>query len=77
MDHDDVTETLPSDEPSRRAFAGIGRGPAALLVAAGLLIGGGTSVFMIANASSTVTTLASSTPGASHTCPAVGRSTAN
>jgi hypothetical protein len=78
MDHDNVTDTLPSDDQSpRRAFGGIGRGPAALLLAAGLLIGGGVAGFMAANASSPVTTMASNTPGSSHSCPNMGGSTAN
>ena len=40
MDQDNFTDTLPSDDQShRRSFGGLGRGPAALLVTAGLLIG--------------------------------------
>ena len=78
MDQDKVADTLSSDDPSpRRAFGGIGRGPAALLLAAGLLIGGGVGGFMVASASSPVTTMASSTPGTSHMCPNMGGSIAN
>jgi hypothetical protein len=78
MDQDNVADTPPSDDQSpRRAFGGIGRGPAALLLAAGLLIGGGVGGFMVANAASPVTTMASNTPGAAHTCPNMGGTTAN
>jgi hypothetical protein len=78
MDQDNVTDSLSSDDQSpRRAFGGIGRGPVALLLAAGVLIGGGVGGFMVATASSPVMTMASNTPGASHTCPHMGGSTAN
>ena len=54
MDQDDFTDTPSSDDQShRRSFGGLGRGPAALLLAAGLLIGGGIGGFVAANAAST------------------------
>jgi hypothetical protein len=78
MDQDNFTDTLPSEDQShRRHFGGLGRGPAALLLAAGLLIGGGIGGFVIANAASPATTMASSTPGTAHPCPNMGGSTAN
>ena len=78
MDQDQFPDTPPSDDEShRRSFGGLGRGPAALLLAAGLLIGGGIGGFVVANAASSVSTMASSTPGASHPCPNMGGSTAN
>jgi hypothetical protein len=78
MDQDTVTDTVPSDDqPHRRSFGGLGRGPAALLLAAGLLIGGGIGGFVVANASSPVSTLASSTAAPSHACPNPGGTTAN
>jgi hypothetical protein len=78
MDQDNFTDTVGSDDqPHRRSFGGLGRGPAALLLAAGLLIGGGIGGFVVANASSPISTLASSTPGASHGCPTTGGTTAN
>jgi hypothetical protein len=78
MDQDDFADTLPPEDQShRRSFGGLGRGPAALLLAAGLLIGGGISGFVVANASSPVSTLASSTPTASHSCHTTGGTTAN
>jgi hypothetical protein len=81
MHQDNFTDTLSSgDQPQRRSFGGLGRGPAALLVTAGLLIGGGIGGFVAANAAHTapsVTTLASSMPAASHPCPNMGNSTAN
>ena len=77
MDQDNFTDDSPSDGQShRRSFGGLGRGPAALLLAAGLLIGGGIGGFVAANAGSTVSTLASTTPGTSHPCPHTGGSTA-
>ena len=79
MDQDNFTDVFPSDDqPPRRSFGGLGRGPAALLLAAGLLIGGGISGFVAAtSASSPVSTLASTTPATSHSCPHTGGSTAN
>jgi hypothetical protein len=78
MHQDNFTDTLSSeDQPHRRSFGGLGRGPAALLLTAGLLIGGGIGGFVVANAATSVTTMASSTPGASHPCPNMGTSTAN
>ncbi len=77
MDQDNFTDALPPDDRHRRSFGGLGRGPAALLLAAGLLIGGGIGGFVVANASSPISTLASSTPGTSHTCPNMGHTTAN
>jgi hypothetical protein len=77
MDQDNVTDDSPSEGQShRRSFGGLGRGPAALLLAAGLLIGGGIGGFVAANAGTTVSTLASTTPGTSHPCPHTGGSTA-
>jgi hypothetical protein len=81
MQQDNFTDTLSSgDQAQRRSFGGLGRGPAALLLAAGLLIGGGIGGFVAASAAHTVpsfTTMASSTPGAAHPCPNMGKSTAN
>jgi hypothetical protein len=78
MDQDDFTDTLPSDDQShRRSFGGLGRGPVALLVTAGLLIGGGIGGFVAANAASSVTTMASTTPATPHPCPNMGSSTVN
>jgi hypothetical protein len=78
MDQDNFTNTLPSDDqPHRRSFGGLGRGPAALLVTAGLLIGGGIGGFVAANAASSVTTMASTTPATAHPCPNMGSSTVN
>jgi hypothetical protein len=77
MDQDNFTDVPPSEDQShRRSFGGIGRGPAALLLAAGLLIGGGIGGFVVANASS-VSTLASTTAGTAHNCPNLGGTTAN
>ena len=78
MDHDNVTDALPPDDQShRRSFGGLGRGPAALLVTAGLLIGGGIGGFVAANAASSISTMASNTPATSHPCPHTGGTTAN
>jgi hypothetical protein len=78
LDQDHVPDTLPYDDHSqRRSFGGLGRGPAALLLAAGLLIGGGIGGFVVANAASSVTTMASTTASTSHPCPNMGGSTAN
>ncbi len=71
MDQDTFTYDPPSEDHShRRSFGGLGRGPAALLLAAGLLIGGGIGGFVVANAASTAPT-PSASPGAggSHPCP--------
>jgi len=77
MDQDNFTDDSPSEDQSHgRSFGGLGRGPAALLLAAGLLIGGGVGGFVAANAGTTVSTLASTTPGTSHPCPHGGGSTA-
>ncbi len=77
MDQDNFTDDSPSETQShRRSFGGLGRGPAALLLAAGLLIGGGIGGFVAANAGTTISTLASATPGTSHPCPHTGGSTA-
>jgi hypothetical protein len=80
MHQDNDTDTLPSDDQSpRRSFGGLGRGPAALLLAAGLLIGGGVGGFVVATnarVTTSVTTMASS-QAASHPCPNMGKSTAN
>jgi hypothetical protein len=81
MHQDNFTDTLSSeDQPQRRSFGGLGRGPAALLLAAGLLIGGGVGGFVAASASHAApsfSTMASSTSGGSHPCPNMGKSTAN
>jgi hypothetical protein len=78
MDQDNFNDTLPSDDQShRRSFGGIGRGPVALLLAAGLLIGGGVGGFVVASAAPSVTTMASHTPGTSSPCPNMGGSTTN
>jgi hypothetical protein len=78
MDQDNFTDALPpDDQPHRRSFGGLGRGPAALLVTAGLLIGGGIGGFVASNAASSVSTMASNTLTTAHTCPSMGRSTAN
>jgi hypothetical protein len=77
MDQDNYTDVSPSEDQShRRSFGGLGRGPVALLLAAGVLIGGGIGGFVAANAGSAVSTLASTTPGTSHACPHTGGSTA-
>jgi hypothetical protein len=80
MHQDNFTDTLSSgDQPPRRSFGGLGRGPAALLLAAGLLIGGGIGGFVAASAAHAVpsyATMASST-GGSHPCPNMGKSTPN
>jgi hypothetical protein len=78
MDQDNFPDTFPSEDQSqRRSFGGLGRGPAALLLAAGLLIGGGIGGFVASNAASSASTMASNTLTTSHTCPSMGRSTAN
>ncbi len=77
MDQDNYTDVSPSEDQShRRSFGGLDRGPVALLLAAGVLIGGGIGGFVGANAGSSVSTLASTTPGTSHACPHTGGSTA-
>jgi hypothetical protein len=81
MHQDNFTDTLSSeDQPQRRSFGGLGRGPAALLLTAGLLIGGGIGGFVAASAAHTApsfTMMASSSAAASHPCPNMGKSTAN
>jgi hypothetical protein len=78
MDQDTFTDTIaPDDQSQRRSFGGLGRGPVALLVTAGLLIGGGIGSFVAANAASSASTMASNTLAISHTCPNMGGSTAN
>lgn len=75
MDQDSSPDILPSDDHShRRSFGGLGRGPAALLLAAGLLIGGGIGGFVVANASTAPTPSASAGTGTSHPCPHMGGS---
>jgi hypothetical protein len=70
MDQDQFTDTPASDDQSRRrSFGGLGRGPAALLLAAGLLIGGGVSGFVVANAASPAASSPMPSGGASHHCP--------
>ncbi|HVC05000.1 MAG TPA: hypothetical protein VND88_10025 [Candidatus Acidoferrales bacterium] len=78
MDQDDFAYIPPSGGQSRRrSFGGLGRGPAALLLTAGLLIGGGIGGFVVANAASTATPPAHAGSGGSHPCPNMGGSTAN
>ncbi len=73
MDQDQITDTPASDDQSRRrSFGGLGRGPAALLLAAGLLIGGGVSGFIVANAASPAVPSPMPTGGAAHHCPNMG-----
>jgi len=43
----------PDPPPARRHFGGLGRIPAALLAAGGLMVGGGIGGFVIASAAST------------------------
>jgi len=77
MDQDTFAYDPPSEDHShRRSFGGLGRGPAALLLAAGLLIGGGIGGFVVANAasSSAPTPSASAGAGGSHPCPHMGGS---
>jgi hypothetical protein len=78
MDHDNSANTPPSDtESRRRSFGGLGRGPAALLLTVGLLIGGGVGGFVVANAASPATPAPHAGSGGSHPCPNMGGSTAN
>jgi hypothetical protein len=78
MDQDNLTYAPPSGiQPPRRSFGGLGRGPAALLLTAGLLIGGGVGGFVVANAASPNTASASAGSGSSHPCPNMGGSKAN
>ena len=78
MDQDTFTDALaPDDQTQRRSFGGLGRGPVALLVAAGLLIVGGIGGFVASSTASSVSTMASHTLTTSHTCPSMGRATAN
>jgi hypothetical protein len=80
MDQDSFAYVPPSEDHShRRSFGGLGRGPAALLLAAGLLIGGGIGGFVVANAASPSAPAASPSAGAgggSHPCPHMGGSSA-
>jgi len=76
MDQDSPSYVPPSDHQThRRSFGGLGRGPAALLLTAGLLIGGGVGGFVVANAATTVTPSPSAGAGTSHPCPNMGWST--
>jgi hypothetical protein len=78
MEQDNTTYIPPSDGQSpRRSFGGLGRGPAALLLTVGLLIGGGIGGFVVANAASTATPAAHAGSGGAHPCPNMGGSTAN
>ena len=78
MDQDNFTDALPPDDQSqRRSFGGLGRGPAALLVTAGLLIGGGIGGFVASSAASSASTMTSNTLTTSHACPSMGGSIAN
>jgi hypothetical protein len=75
MDQDDFSHTPPAAGPTRRrSFGGLGRGPAALLLTAGLLIGGGVGGFVVANAASPSTPMPSAGTGGSHPCPNMGGS---
>jgi hypothetical protein len=81
MHQDNFTDTLSSeDQPQRRSFGGLGRGPVALLITAGLLIGGGVGSFVAASATSaapSVTTMSSQALAATHPCQNMGKTTAN
>jgi hypothetical protein len=73
MDHDPSTYATPPDDQShRRSFGGLGRGPAALLLAAGLLIGGGVGGFVVANAASPAASSPMPSGGGTHPCPNMG-----
>jgi hypothetical protein len=75
MDQDDFSHAPPSAGPTRRrSFGGLGRGPAALLLTAGLLIGGGVGGFVVASAASPSTPMPSAGTGGSHPCPNMGGS---
>ena len=75
MDQDNITYTPPpDDEPHGRSFGGLGRGPAALLLTAGLLIGGGVGGFVVASAAS-APTASPSASSMTHPCPNMGSST--
>jgi hypothetical protein len=75
MDQDNFSYTPPSaGQTPRRSFGGLGRGPAALLLTAGLLIGGGVGGFVVANAASSSTPMPSASAGGSHPCPNMGGS---
>ncbi|MGA7988548.1 MAG: hypothetical protein WCB51_09145 [Candidatus Dormiibacterota bacterium] len=75
MDQDDFSTTPPSAVPApRRSFGGLGRGPAALLLTTGLLIGGGVGGFVVANAASSSTPMPSPGTGGAHPCPHMGGS---
>ena len=75
MNQDDFSYTPPPAGPApRRSFGGLGRGPAALLLTAGLLIGGGVGGFVVANAASSSTPMPSAGTGGSHPCPNMGGS---
>src|ERR1700689_552246 len=78
MHQDNFTDTLSSeDQPPRRSFGGLGRGPAALLLTAGLLIGGGVGGFVVANAAAPNTPSASAGSGGPPPCPNRGGPKAN
>jgi hypothetical protein len=73
MDQDNFPYTPPSDDQSqRRSFGGLGRWPAALLLAGGLLIGGGVGGFVVASAASAPNASPSSGTGTSQPCPHMG-----
>lgn len=75
MDQDNSLYTLPSDDQShRRSFGGLGRWPAALLLAGGLLIGGGVGGFVVASAAAAPTASPSAGTGTAHACPHTGGS---
>ena len=63
MDDDTFIYSPVPEPPPRRVFGGLGRWPAALIAAGGLLIGGGIGGFVIASAA---TPSASPTPSPSH-----------
>jgi hypothetical protein len=73
MDQDSSPDVLPSDdETRRRSFGGLGRGPAALLLAGTLLIGGGVTSFVVASAASPAAPSQSASLTATHHCANAG-----
>ena len=67
----------PVDEP--RTFGGLGKARAAILLAAGLILGGGIGGFVIASAATSPSPSATSSPspsaGTTHPCPNMGHGT--
>ena len=64
MDDDTFIYSPVPVPPPRRVFGGLGRWPAALIAAGGLLIGGGVGGFVIASAATSPS--ASPSPSPSH-----------